>query len=168
MTDPLETPVQMSSDGGGFVPGATFIPDAAAAPEGEKEPGLLDGLFEGGKPVSEAKAIAWLKARTADLDGIAGEGVKADLQMTDREASLVAAGLVEWSQRAAVIGTVLDPPPMVRAGAGMMLYGWRVSRERKFALELEADAAQAVQQLAPEPEQHVRPFDPVDHPGDVT
>ncbi len=166
-----ETTTSQAPDatGTGFDGGPVFHPAAepvAPVPTGDApDDGLFAGLLGEGEKVTPARASEWLQTMTAGLDEQFGgpDGlVKANLQMTDREARMIGAGIAEWSERTQLVSMVVDPPKVWVAGAGMLLYGWRVRGEHRFSLELEADAAQGAHQLQPLD-------DPigVDHPEDV-
>ena len=144
MTD---APVPSDEPGEGFDPGAEFVPDAAA-PVDQPEP-----IRFGVDAVKKA-----LRTSTGALNDFAGSTVKADLQMSEFEAGLIAPGLVKYLEaRPALAATVAaGGNEYLQAAVGMGVYGVRVTRERAKALQEAAEAPDAVQgaeQLHTAPEQ---------------
>lgn len=148
-------PSPSSSHADGFDAGEAWIPPLPGAPgAGAGDPlldddaaGLFGGLFKDGEKVTADKAAAWLQQITGGLDERYGNRAKADLRMTDVEARYIGEALATYSERTGMVALAIDPPPLVKIGIGTTMYGLRVHGERRFALELEADAAQGAANL---------------------
>jgi hypothetical protein len=131
--------------GEGFDPGEAWTPDGSEAGyESRYEKAVAPSdVFEAPK-LSASKVAKALRTTTGYLNDVAGEKARADLQMSDTEAALIAPGLVKYLEsRPQLAATVAaGGNEYLQASFGLAVYGVRVTRQRAAALESE-EAAEA-------------------------
>lgn len=148
----------------GFDAGPDFDPTADVPPapsEGEGRSFMSGVLEDAGKTVGKAELADKLIYATGMLHDVKGADVMADLQMTRREAELVASGLHEWSKRSALVSQVFQPSPSMQFAIGWTTYGYRVWMQRRYNLAmLEMGAGQGAANLVGD----IGAFEPQEQP----